>query len=47
VRLQALLDGLLIGRSSVLEVECHGSVAVDIVRRMNVVLSWSETFRAI
>jgi hypothetical protein len=30
---QALLDGLLIGRSSVLEAESHGCVAVDAVRR--------------
>jgi hypothetical protein len=30
---QALLDGLLVGRSSVLEAECHGRVAVDAVRR--------------
>jgi hypothetical protein len=29
---QALLDGLLVGRSSVLEAEGHGRVAVDVVR---------------
>jgi hypothetical protein len=30
---QALLDGLLVGRSNVLEAEGHGCVAVDAMRR--------------
>jgi hypothetical protein len=30
--LQALLDGLLVGRFSVLEAECHGSVVVNVVQ---------------
>jgi hypothetical protein len=31
LRLQALLDGLLVGRSSILEAEHHGHVAVNVV----------------
>jgi hypothetical protein len=30
--LQTLLDGLLLGRSSILEAESHGRVAIDVVR---------------
>jgi hypothetical protein len=32
LRLQTLLDGLLVGRSSVLKAQSHGHVAVDVVR---------------